>query len=175
MSKKVSSLTIMGVLWGRLYYAFAKEIKDQLGEEDGKKLLIDCIKKYATIRGEAIAEYVQEQQLPYNAQSFVDNYDSCWSDLQNAFLELFPEKKLITAEGTTFCPFLELWRDLEDGKELCLIYCEEFHKAMWEAYHPDLRVRQDNIMARNDDICTFETYMEGEKDKVIQIFNQKVS
>ncbi len=175
LRNNLTNLSKMGLLWAKLYYAFAKEIVDQLGQEKGGKLLVDCIKKYAKLRGTAIAEYIQKNQLPYDAKSFIDNFDSCFSDLQKEFLELFPDKSLVPCEGTTFCPYLEIWKELEDGKKLALIYCEEFHKAMWEAYHPKLRVRQDKIMARDDEICTFETYMEGDEDNILLIFDQKVS
>ncbi|MBN2534273.1 MAG: L-2-amino-thiazoline-4-carboxylic acid hydrolase [Spirochaetales bacterium] len=169
------ALARMALLWARLYYAFAKEITDQLGNDEGKRLLIDCIKKFADIRGKAIAKYVHENNLPYDVESFIKYYDSPWSEIQEACISLFPDedKNLKPAMGTTFCPYLKIWESLPSGKEFALIYCEEFHKAMWASYHEQLRVRQDKIMSRGDDICTFDTYMEGQEDKSMPIFDQK--
>lgn len=169
---KLSNLTIMGILWARLYYAFAKEIIERMGPEEGRKLLVHCIKRFAMIRGKAVADYVKQQNLPYDAESFVRNYDSCFEDVQKAFLGDFHNTTLPKCKGVSFCPYLEIWEEFDDGKELALIYCEEFHKAMWAAYHPYLRVRQDQIKARNDSVCTFLTYMEGDEDNAIGIFDQ---
>ena len=166
-----SPLAKLAVVWAKLYYAFSKEIMDRLGEEEGKDLLVSCIKKYAKIRGEDVAANVKVQNLELNAENFVRNYDSSFGEIQKECLRIFPEAKLEKADGTTFCPYKEVWESYPGGNELAVIYCEEFHKAMWGSYHPDLKVKQDQIMTRGDKICTFETYMEGDKEPVL-IFNQ---
>lgn len=173
MKEGIPAVAKMADLWGKLYYAFAKGIIDQLGNEKGKELIISCIKKYAKMRGEAVAEYVKENNLSHNVENFVKYYDSPWSEIQKACLSTFPDQSLNASEGTTFCPYYEIWRRQPDGKEIGLIYCEEFHKAMWKAYHPDLKVDQDKIMTRGDDMCTFATYMEGKKDEAVPFFDQK--
>lgn len=169
----VPALAKAADLWAKLYISFGKEILEQLGEDKGKKLLINCIRRYAKIRGRAVADYVKKKGLEQNAENFVKYYDAPFAEIQRACISLFPDKKLDTAHGTTFCPYKEIWGSFEDGMGIGLIYCEAFHEAMWESYHPKLRVRQDKIMTRGDEICTFVTFMEGEEDKGVLIFDQK--
>lgn len=169
----VPALAKTADLWAKLYMAFAKEIMEQLGEDKGKNLLINCIRRYAKIRGRAVADYVKKNALECNAENFVRYYDAPFAEIQKACINLFPDKKLDASDGTTFCPYKEIWERFEDGGKIGLIYCEAFHEAMWKSYHPKLRVKQDKIMTRGDEICTFLTYMEGEEDKAVPIFDQK--
>lgn len=160
-------------LWAKLYLSFGKEIIEQLGETKGKELLISCIRRYASIRGRSVADYVKKNALEHNAENFVRNYDAPFADIQKACLSLFPDKKLEASEGTTFCPYKEIWESFDGGQQIGLIYCEAFHEAMWKSYHPKLRVRQDKIMTKGDEMCTFHTFMEGQEDKALLIFDQK--
>ena len=163
----------MADLWAKIYYAFAYQIIQTLGEEKGKQLLVDCIRRYAAIRGTSVADFVARQGLDLNAENFVRFYDAPFSDVQRACLSLFPDCKLESAEGTTFCPYKEIWEQFSNGTEIGRIYCEAFHEAMWKSYHPRLRVKQDKIMTRGDEMCTFLTFMDGEEDKSVLIFDQK--
>lgn len=125
------------------------------------------------MRGKSVAECVSAQQLELNARNFVDNYDAPFSEVQNACLALYPDKFLSESDGTEFCPYKEMWEELPDGRDLATIYCIEFHKAMWSSYHPKLMVKQDKIMTRGDEKCTFFTYMEGDEKSGVMIFDQK--
>lgn len=171
--KDVPALAKMADLWAKFYYAFASEIIKQQGAEKGGKLLIDCIRNYAAIRGASVADYVNKKGLDHNAENFVKYYDAPFAEVQRACLALFPEGKLDSSNGTTFCPYKEIWEKYESGRTIGRIYCEAFHEAMWKSYHPRLRVKQDKIMTKGDDMCTFLTFMEGEEDKGVLIFDQK--
>lgn len=171
--QNVPALAKMADLWAKLYYAFAQEIMKQMGNEKGKDLAIACIRNYAAIRGASVAGFVQRNGLEHNAENFVKHYDAPFADVQKACLSLFPGKKMDSSDGTTFCPYKEIWEKYENGREVGRIYCEAFHEAMWKSYHPRLRVRQDKIMTKGDDMCTFLTFMEGEEDKGVLIFDQK--
>ena len=173
MSEKVGPLARTAELWAKLYYAFADQIFASLGAERGREVLVECIKNYGRIRGEGVARFVSESGLKRTAENFVRYYDAPFADIQRATLPLFPACKLEPSDGTTFCPYKEIWETYPNGRQLGLIYCEEFHKAMWAGYHPKLRVEQDRIMTRGDAKCTFWTYMEGEENAGVAIFDQK--
>ncbi|HIC93150.1 MAG TPA: hypothetical protein EYP09_02735 [Anaerolineae bacterium] len=172
MQPEKPPLAVLAELWAKLYYAFAIEILEDLGDERGWPLLRACIRRYGRIRGEAVRQYVESKGLPITKENFVRYYDMPFAAVQRASLPLYPGAALPQSEGVTFCPYKEVWERLPRGREIGLAYCEEFHKAMWAAYHPKLRVRQDQIMLRGDRICTFETYFEGETES-IKTFEQK--
>ena len=60
----------MGKMFGLLYYHFAKTIVDELGEEEGKTLILKSVRSYGYERGRKIKEEVQKQGLELTVENF---------------------------------------------------------------------------------------------------------
>ena len=50
----------MGSMFGQLYYHFAHTLMKELGEREGKKLILKAIRSYGNERGQLIREKVQK-------------------------------------------------------------------------------------------------------------------
>jgi hypothetical protein len=64
----------------------------------------------------------------------------------------FEDDKLISY--TYVCPYERIWRS-NDRNDVGLLYCENFHHAMWQAYRSDLDVQIPEILTKDDPHCLF--------------------
>jgi hypothetical protein len=118
-----------GDLWSLTYYVFAREMVDSFGEE-GEEALGRAIRSYGRARGLRLKRRHGERGLPVNLRSLFEHYDM------------------------PACPYEKIWR-AKSGTDLGLIYCENFHHAMWQAYRPDLKVEMPEILTKDDPHCKF--------------------
>ena len=53
----------MGYMFGQLYYHFAQTLVEELGEEEGKKLILKAVRNYGYERGQKTKEEVLKHGL----------------------------------------------------------------------------------------------------------------
>lgn len=140
-----------GDLWSLMYHVFAKEMVDSFGEE-GEEALRRAIRVYGRAQGLRLKRRHEEQGLPVNLRSLFEHYDLPGHPGTEKTRTVFEDDELVSF--TYVCPYEKVWRARE-GVDLGLIYCEEFHHAMWQAYRPDLNVEMPEILTKDDPHCKF--------------------
>ena len=140
-----------GDLWSLMYYAFAKEMVDSFGDE-GEKALRRAIRNYGKIRGRRLRRRHEKQGFPINLRSLFTYYDLPAHPDTEKNRTVFEDDELVSF--TYICPYERIWRS-RDGVDIGLIYCEEFHHAMWQAYRSDLHVEIPKILTKGDPHCKF--------------------
>jgi len=140
-----------GDLWSLMYYVFAREMVDSFGEE-GEEALRRAIRGYGRARGSRLRRKHEEQGLPISLRSLFEHYDLPGHPGTEKERTVFEDDRLVSF--TYVCPYERIWR-ARDGTDLGLIYCQEFHNAMWQAYRPDLKVEIPEILTKGDPHCRF--------------------
>ncbi len=140
-----------GDLWALMYYVFAEEMVDSFGEE-GEEALRRAIRSYGRSRGLRLKKRHEERGLPVNLRSLFEHYDLPGHPGTEKTRTVFEDEELVSF--TYVCPYERIWR-ARGSVELGLVYCQEFHHAMWQAYRPDLKVEIPEILAKDDPHCKF--------------------
>lgn len=132
---------VMGIMFGQLYYHFAKTLVDEFGEEEGKRLILKAVRSYGHERGQKIREEVLQRGLPLTVENF-----SKFSDLPTLGWEG-------EGEEITFCPYAQPW--IEKGVEdLGILYCE-VDMAKYEAYNSEIKVERLKSVLKGQECCEY--------------------
>ena len=124
---------------GLLFYHFAKTLVDELGDVEGKRLILEAVRSYGTERGTAIREKVENAGLELTMENFAK-----FSDLPASGWEY-------SDEGTTYCCYAEAWMD-RGVEDLGRLYCEvDF--ALIKAFNPKIRVKRVGSILDGDPCC----------------------
>lgn len=124
---------------GLLFYHFTKILVDELGEVEGKRLVLEVVRNYGTERGQAIREKVENAGLELTIENFAK-----FSDLPASGWEY-------TDEGTTYCSYAEAWID-RGVEDLGRLYCEvDF--ALIKAFNPKIRAKRVGSILDGDPGC----------------------
>ncbi len=61
---------------------------------------------------------------------------------------------IFTSKDSSRARYERIWRS-KDGNDIGLLYCENFHHAMWEQYDDRLDVKIPEILTKDDPHCKF--------------------
>ncbi|MGQ9694044.1 MAG: L-2-amino-thiazoline-4-carboxylic acid hydrolase [Thermodesulfobacteriota bacterium] len=129
-----------------LYYAFAKALIAELGEEKGRTLIKEAIQAYGEIVGKRVRERTLTKDLPLEAENFQDDLPALgWA-----------EKEVVEVEGEKrariyLCPLAKSWQEL-GAAELGRIYCF-VDQAKYAAYNPELICVHTKNVLDGDSFC----------------------
>ncbi len=135
-----------------LYYYFASTLINELGEEEGKRLIAESIQAYGEYCGRVIGEQIDQMGLPRTEE----NFDKI-PDLPHFGWET---SEIASEDGSphsiaTYCPLAAIWKELgPEAQALGRMYCY-VDQAKQRAYNP----KEDFIHFRNlldgDPYCEF--------------------
>lgn len=135
-----------------LYYHFASTLIDELGEEEGRRLIAKAIWAYGEHCGRAVGEQVDRMGLPRSEENFnkVPDLPHFGWELSTASS---PEGEI--RQIATYCPLAAVWKELgPEAQALGRMYCY-VDQAKQHAYNP----QEDFIHTRNtldgDPYCEF--------------------
>ncbi len=144
-----------------LHLSFARTIVDELGEEEGKKLILKAIKNYGKRVGQAAREKVISQGL----EPTPENYGKA-SDLPEYGMHEGREKVLVDGENRSRaygCVMGKVW--VEQGEpELGRLYCY-VDAAKYLAYNPDYKLIHNKALTDGDAYCEFSVRKTTEQEK----------
>lgn len=131
----------IGYMFGLLYYHFAKTLVEELGETEGKRLILKAVQSYGYERGLKIKEDVQKRGLELTVENF------------KKFSDLPPLGWEYEAGKLVYCPYAQPW--LEKGVEdLGSLYCE-VDIALYKAYNPAIKVERLKSVLKGDNCCEY--------------------
>lgn len=150
---------------GMLHAAFARTLVEELGEEEGKRLIKAAIKRYGKIVGEKTKEAVEEQGWELSPENFgrgpsrtLPRFGNCES---SEVIETEDGKKKSRVKG---CSMGKVWREL-DEEELGSLYCY-VDAAKYMYYNPLYKLTHNKTMPlTGGDICEFELKETSEEER----------
>ncbi|MEF8833155.1 MAG: L-2-amino-thiazoline-4-carboxylic acid hydrolase [Candidatus Thermoplasmatota archaeon] len=151
-----------------LHLSYAKTLTEELGEEKGKQLILQAIKRYGKHIGEERRKEIEQQGLEPTPENF--------SKGETLSIPPFGMHSEIEKEGEKMraygCALGKFWRKYGE-EELGKLYCY-VDAAKYLAYNKDLIQVHDKAIPAGDAHCEFtirpsseeerELFKEGEKD-----------
>lgn len=142
----------------RMYMFLTEATLETFGSE-GEMPVRYGLRAFGAWRGSEMRQAHHAMGLPLNMENLI----GCWD---NASVYLI--KDSVDTEGThkpfdtrfdvTFCPASEAWKEAGFHR-WGHVYCDEFHQACAEGYHPDGTVVIPINMMKGDDHCHFRWVM----------------
>lgn len=121
----------------------------------GEKAFRSATRAFGVDRGERLRARHLEEGREINLRTMQQYLDlpavSLW-EFKDGETEITPSKMFKTC---TFCPYMGVWQDLEDGAAIGYLYDFEFHLAQYQAYMPGTLVEFDGVKTRGDSVCRF--------------------
>ncbi len=134
----------LGRMFGLLFYHFSRLIIDELGEERGRELIREAIRRFGLERGRRM----KKRALALGLEPTLENFGRV-SDL--------PEIGWGEAPKERFCPFAEVWFE-KDALELGKLYCD-VDVWKYKGYNPHIAVERKSWILDGDDECRYELTM----------------
>jgi len=132
-----------------LHLAFARTIVNELGEENGKKLVLEAIRNYGRLVGEQARQKVLKQGL----DPLPENYAAA-GDLPEYGMHEGREKVVIGGENRTRaygCVMGKVWAQQGEAG-LGRLYCY-VDAAKYMAYNPGFKMVHTKALPDGDDYC----------------------
>jgi hypothetical protein len=162
MNEVVDGLKKDPALWMQwfydvIYWQVSSAVIDKLGKE-GIEALREGIRRYGVYRGERLREEHLQKGLELNVENLMNHYDLQTQYCLRRKRFVFTPEEMISEVYE--CPHYEVWKAL--GKlDVAVLYCEEFHPAMWCAYNPKMKLRMPKILTKGDGCCRFELKLDS--------------
>jgi len=144
-----------------LHLSFARTIVNELGDEQGKALVLKAIRDY----GRRIGELARKKVISQGLDPTPENYGKA-SDLPEYGMHEGKEKVEIDGEKRTRaygCVMGKLWVDQNEA-ELGRLYCY-VDPAKYMAYNPDFKLMHIKALTDGDDYCEFCVRKTTEQEK----------
>lgn len=135
----------MARLFGLMFYHFANLLVEKYGEENGKALVREAVRRFGLDR----AERVRRDVIKMGLEPVLENYGKV--------LDL-PRIGWGGPTREMYCPFAEVW--IEKGAEdLCKLYCEV---DVWKmvGYNPKIKVKRLRWVLEGDADCRYQIEQE---------------
>ena len=135
----------MARLFGLMFYHFADLLVERYGEEEGKALIREAVKRFGLDRAERVRKEVTKMGL----EPVLENYGKV--------LDL-PQIGWGGPTRETYCPFAEVW--IEKGAEdLCKLYCDV---DVWKmvGYNPKIKVKRLRWVLEGSEDCKYQIEQE---------------
>jgi len=131
----------VGRMFGLLFYHFANLLVEELGEERGRELVREAVRRFGLERGRRM----RERALAEGLEPTLENFRRV-SDL--------PEVGWGGPTRESYCPFAEVWFE-KDALELGKLYCDV---DIWKykGYNPHIEVERRAWILEGDDECRYD-------------------
>jgi predicted hydrocarbon binding protein len=150
MDEAAQNVRLMARRTALLYYHFARTLINELGEEEGKRLIAKAVWAYGEHCGTVVREGVQAMGLPPTDENF-----NKVADLPSVGWEI----SSVTAENgdehpiAAYCPLAAVWQEL-GAEDLGRMYCM-VDQAKYHAYNPDYEYIHAHNVLDGDAYCEF--------------------
>lgn len=158
ISRKQASKEVLSIIRraALIHYCYGKTLIEELGEEQGKELILKAIQSY----GEAVGKRVREETMAKELDLLVENYQE---DLPKLGWEI--EKVNVEGEQRArvhVCHLAEVWKEL-GASEIGRLYCF-VDQAKYSAYNPDLECIHIKNVLDGDPYCELAVRSKETKD-----------
>ncbi len=148
---------------GLLHLSFAKTLVEELGEDQGKRLILKAIKDYGKRCGERVREKVMSQGL----DPVPENYGAGGARDVPEF-GMHERRETVEVEGERRirlrgCVMAKIWREYGEDR-LGRLYCY-VDPAKYMAFNPGFKLIHLKAMPDGDDYCELTVRATSEKER----------
>ena len=131
----------LGRMFGLMFYHFASLMVEEHGEERGRELVKEAVRRFGLER----ADQMRRKVLDMGLSPTLENFRKV-SDL--------PEVGWGGPSRESHCPFAGVWFE-KKAVDLCKLYCEV---DVWKyvGYNPDIDVKRRSWVLEGDMDCRYE-------------------
>jgi len=142
-----------------LHYAFAKTLVDELGDDKGRQMTMNAIKRYSKIVGERVREKVKAQALDNSLENYKEDLP---------LYGMHDGRETVYVDGerrtrVTGCAMAKVWRELK-AEELGRIYCY-VDPGKYMAYNPSFKLIHYKALPDGDEYCEMAVKPTTEQDR----------
>lgn len=143
-------------IWLKMYVHIARAMVDGYGIE-GEAALRRGLRNFGYDRGRTLRKEQLALGMKINMYNLWTYYDLPEDNrFKRNKIRLNKQERI---SQTLVCPMANMWIKM-DAKDLGAIYCDEFHPAMFEGYHPKITTNLGETMTHDtDDHCHFALYL----------------
>jgi hypothetical protein len=142
-----------------LYYYFGSTLIQDLGEEEGKRLIAKAIWAYGEHCGRTIRDAVEEMGLPLTQENFDKIPDLPGYGWENSQVTS-PDGEVHAIAN--YCPLAAIWMQLgPEAQKLGRLYCF-VDQAKQHAYNPEEKFVHVKNLLDNDPYCEFKVVPDSE-------------
>lgn len=149
-----------------LHLAYARTLVEELGEEEGKKIILKAIKRYGIYAGEEVRKKVEAQGLEPTPENYGAGSARSLPNIgMHEGIEVLDEgdengKETIRSYG---CEMAKYWHE-QGEDELGRYYCY-VDPAKYMAYNKNYKLAHVKAMPDGDDYCEFRVVRTTEKEQ----------
>ena len=132
---------------GLLHLSYAKTLVEELGEKEGKRLVMKAIKDYGARVGEKTRAQAFVRGLAPDPANYAEDLPLYGMNDSTELVEVNGEKRL----RVYGCVMGKLWKEL-GGNELGRLYCY-VDSAKYMAFNPSFKLIHTKAVTRGDDYC----------------------
>jgi hypothetical protein len=132
-----------------LHLSYAKTIINELGDKEGKKLVLKAIKDYGTRIGKEVKEAVSTQGIKNDPRNYKEDLPLYGMHDKMGEVDVNGEKR-IRAYG---CVMGKFWKELGED-ELGRYYCY-VDPAKYMAFNPNFKLIHTKTIPDGDEYCEF--------------------
>ena len=144
---------------GLLHLSYAETLVEDLGEEEGKRLIMKAIKDYGARIGEQVRAQVAAQGLGPDPTNYTEDLPRYGMYDETELVEVNGEKR-IRIYG---CVMGKLWNELGEGELGCL-YCY-VDPAKYMAFNPKYKLCHIKALPDGDEYCEFAVRETTEQER----------
>lgn len=144
---------------GLLHLSYAKALVEELGEKEGKRLVLKAIKDYGARIGEKARANAAAQGLGPDPANYTEDLPLYGMYDETELVEVSAEKRL----RVYGCVMGKLWNELYEGEKGCL-YCY-VDPAKFMAYNPNFKLIHTKAVTRGDDYCELVVRATTKRDR----------
>jgi hypothetical protein len=148
-----AALKGLAYLSAMVFYYFARETTETLGEKEGHALIARAIRQMGEDRGRRIRAAVDAAGEEPTLDNMFKYYDlpigHAWQSHKDKL-----EGPVAYRATYTYCPLAELWQSLS-AEELGLFYCD-IDVAIVAGYNPDIEIRRLKSLLQREGCCLYE-------------------
>jgi len=152
IEKLKEAVKTLGGFYASLYAHLAKEVIDTFGEK-GEEAIREGTRKYGKWRGANLRKAHQEQGYEINLKNLFEHYDMPNTNMLKSHRFKTGEREW--ASEVFECTLYDMWERI-GMVDMGLLYCEEFHHAMWQTYWDKIKLEMPKILTQPNDRCRFE-------------------
>jgi hypothetical protein len=130
-----------------LYHYFAQTLVEELGEQEGRRLIEKAIWAYGEHCGRAIREQIQAQGLPLTEENY--------NKIPDLPAYGWTVEKTGAHATATYCPMAAVWIEMgPEAVSLGRLYCH-VDQAKQHAYNPEEEFVHHQNVLDGDPVCEF--------------------
>lgn len=132
---------------GLLHLSYAKALVEELGDKEGKRLILKAIKDYGVRIGEQVRASATARGLVPDPANYTEDLPAYGMYDDTKLVEVNGEKRL----RVYGCVMGKLWNELGKGDIGCL-YCY-VDPAKYMAFNPSFKLIHTKAVTRGDEYC----------------------